>query len=316
MEDQEQILQRALNTWNGVPCAAVALTYGGRVSVEGSLADGERVDIGFVRPPERWPFGGSTGFTSVRGFDPSDPTPRGHRVDISLNGVDYFWDDGVNDPTLTVLDMESVVIHELGHVLGLPHAGCPDGFCSAGESNSSTMAERYLPDLGTRSLALLDKVALCEKYWVPVSECQADDDCGEASSCVSYTSETHGATVRLCAEPVGHEGDSCDGFDDGLICQDRCVFLLNDRSQGYCSVACMRDEECPDGGWRCEPQPGSTGPEFYCRDLHALPVLPAPPPREPDCQIVGFDRRRGGSGLTLLAIALAAMVWRRHRYDP
>lgn len=312
VEDQAEIIDRAVGQWNSVSCAAISMVYGGLWDPEGD-DDAPRVLIRFVRPPERWPSGETTGYTAVSGLDTHDPTPGSFDIEVDLNAVDFEWADGVNDPELRVLDMESVVIHELGHVLGLPHLGCPDGGCTAAQSNSATMAERYLPDLGLRTLSLLDKVALCDKYWVPVSECGEDRQCGEGSECVAVTNAAHGETVSLCAEPVGELGDFCSGADYGLICRDRCVFLGNDRSEGYCSITCDRDQVCP-SEWVCQDQATTSGPQLACVDLRAVPTPLPPGPSSDDglCDVSGFGSASSPLTLAWFGMTVVMLAARRH----
>lgn len=63
--------------------------------------------------------------------------PKAHEADIEINGVHHRWDSGPNQPS-----MQSILIHELGHVLGLPHP-CEGAAC---KENAAARTSIMFPD--------------------------------------------------------------------------------------------------------------------------------------------------------------------------
>lgn len=75
-------------------------------------------------------------------------------ADIDLNGVEYTWTD-TDDPARALTDVQNTLTHELGHLLGLAHAGDP----------AATMYAESAPgDLDKRTLAEDDIEGLCFVY--------------------------------------------------------------------------------------------------------------------------------------------------------
>lgn len=75
-------------------------------------------------------------------------------VDIDVNGVTKTWTD-TSDPALVVEDVENMLTHELGHVLGLGHTSL----------EMATMYEHAPPgDLAKRVLHEDDIAGLCHIY--------------------------------------------------------------------------------------------------------------------------------------------------------
>ncbi len=254
VEDLEGVVRSTIAEWNSVPCAWLALEFGGRTGDH--VAVDERQIIEWIEDEEAWVYGAmSAGATiSVVYDDPETPEREEPRVDIAFNGVDYEWRIGGSDAwDGTVLDPEAVLTHEMGHLLGLAHSR---------HDNAATMGPAYLPDLSQRSLGLDDKVGLCEKYWVERSECGDDLPCPGDERCVEYESEAHGGRVLLCEEQHGTFGDRC-SIDD-LRCEGICMFLRMDLSLGYCTARCAQPADCPEG-FSCEEVPVGDGVQQFCR---------------------------------------------------
>jgi hypothetical protein len=255
IEDLEPIVGAAIDSWNAVSCSYMALDFQGVEELP--IAIDEDQVIGWEDDAEAWIYGSqSAGATIIDVLGDDGP-----RVDILFNDVNFDWVEDANtfvtpdyefgvDPPLE-LDPQSVISHELGHLIGLAHpiptdeSSQPDGL--------ATMVFALLPNAQQRSLAGDDKAGLCAKYFVDVDECDADgDECGEGEYCRSY--EIAEETVWLCDEERGTFGDFC-GRDD-FNCHGICLFSEADYSEGICSEYCDEHIDCPQ-----EPD------EWSCRSL-------------------------------------------------
>jgi hypothetical protein len=104
---------RAFATWEGVPTASVSFAFVGFTSASPFADDGLSV-IGFQSEPSEDRVLGSTGFTI--------DTLTGEIVeaDIFLNSAFLWSTSDAGDPSR--FDLGSVVLHEIGHFLGLGHS--------------------------------------------------------------------------------------------------------------------------------------------------------------------------------------------------
>ena len=251
LAELEAATRRAAATWNAVPCAWIALDYVGTTPdrLDPPLQD-DRQLLEFVSEEARWTYGSMTAGITIN-TTPAD-APEQPQVDVAFNGVDFAWvEGGAGALRLDVLDPQTVITHELGHLLGLAHTDA---------SNAATMAAGYLPDLGQRTLAFDDKAGLCARYWAPGDECDAD--CPDGSACDTFTHPDTSDTARLCAEPHGAWGDPCDG--DNLWCEGTCVFTAAGARDGFCSTLC--DPNAPDcpADWSCQNVQTAADPLTLC----------------------------------------------------
>ncbi|MEL6182739.1 MAG: matrixin family metalloprotease [Myxococcota bacterium] len=262
IEELEAIVEATVTAWNQVPCAWLKLRYAGLTddTIEPVTMRDNRQILEFVSDEERWVYGSMTaGAMLADVYDPPETPERElPRVDIAFNGIDFDWrigGAGIRD--VSVLDPESVLTHEVGHLLGLGHTPI---------SNAATMARAYLPDLGQRSLAFDDMAGLCAKYWTPGDGCTNDTDCPEGHTCQTFTEPDSGQQARLCSEPHGTWGDPCSSND--LRCEGYCLFTISDLSDGFCSDLCNPEAEqspCPEG-WSCQNIQTASNPLFFCRE--------------------------------------------------
>lgn len=91
-------------------------------------------------------------------------------ADVALNGVDYRWsltDDPVDcmvDPDRCAVDLESVALHELGHLVGLDHSAAP----------GAVMSVDYRPGTLKRELTADDIEGISSLYPCPDGDCRSD----------------------------------------------------------------------------------------------------------------------------------------------
>lgn len=280
--------RRATDAWSQTPCAFARMDYAGQRETLAALGPDE-VPFEFVAPSGAGCLPpGSIGWTALS-CGPNYPTNS-----VFLNRRDHRWTDqarpfensGDDAAALIYVELQSVLTHEFGHVLGLLHS----------EDGRATMAATYRIDGGQRDLSVDDKLGLCALYPAanPADECRSGRDCPAQHSCgrvalQNLDGAAVGPRVALCREPRGGVGDAC--APDRLICSQECVYAAQPHDFGYCTVGCEdggcpADYECTDGLIR----PG----EAHCRQL--------PGSKNPGCQITP------GSLPSPFALGLAALL--------
>jgi hypothetical protein len=191
---------------------------------------------------------------SERGFDPSAPAQtrvefqRNSRgiweiveADVFLNADDFSWSESGAGSDVT---LGPVLLHELGHVLGLLHP-CGDDApgvpaCSAStEFDATVMNPAYSPDRA--ELSADDAAGTCVLYGERPDGCTSDDDCGPTLRCDSSSN---------CVSGDGQLDDSCASARD---CRSGgCL-------EGRCSIACKESSECSAGSTCAVGEDGVAG---------------------------------------------------------
>jgi MYXO-CTERM domain-containing protein len=144
--------KRAFAAWAGVGCTDLDFTFvaGGpnRTSLDGGDADGWNV----IRWREGdWPGAPDQIAITTVTYDPG--TGRIIDVDIDLNGQ-YLFFTASDDPNQTEYDIESALLHEVGHLLGFDDSANP----------GAVMAQALQRGDLKRSLGDDDTEAVCSVY--------------------------------------------------------------------------------------------------------------------------------------------------------
>lgn len=246
----EYAARAAAQEWSRVSCSSARVEYAGRRASVGDLQPGERPFV-FASPgtPRCFPPGsiGWTALTCGAGFPDKSIFLNRDDYDWSAQPVPFQFAGAAQTPApRLIVDVQSALTHEIGHVLGLGHS----------EDALATMTPRYLPDGGQSSLAVDDKLGLCTLYPAasPTDECRRGRDCRPQEGCARV--DFLGRTLRLCQELRAQPGEVC--APDRLVCEDACVFHPNPHDFGYCTNAC--DPAVGDG----TDGPGGCPDGFVC----------------------------------------------------
>jgi MYXO-CTERM domain-containing protein len=204
--------------------------------------------------------------------------------DTYLNAATKSWSLEAT-PAAGTWDVETVMLHELGHCLGLGH--------SSGTPDNVMWADMHAGDL-KRQLGAGDQTALCQRN--PASgatgaPCETAAACGASPSlkCLAQP-ETQGLTLSLCTHActVGTGG----GCEVPMTCQGSSAFvpdggacLLPGTSTTQVGKACAGPSDCSSGLAICRGVPaemtaGSGSPfweDGYCTQACDLGHPECPP---------------------------------------
>lgn len=253
-------------------------------------------------------------------------------ADIHVNGRDYVYAvDGLEAPG--AVDLRAVLVHELGHLLGLGHSADP--LATMAPSVSGTRARTPERD---------DELGVATLYPAPSGAARCPDiPCPAGFACLAGACERRGTPKVTCA-PCARAAGACDGagaesrcvdVDDGAarVCAPRCdpahpcgpgfvceattsagdeQCVATDGCRGL-GVACSSDADC--GAFVCRSgrcvgagDPPASGADAGAArpDAGAGPAE-VPPPR--GCVSAGAGQTAAAqTGATAFALALACLL--------
>jgi hypothetical protein len=285
--DLEAAVNAASDAWSNASCSRLRLAYGGPFSASPAYTALSPTDQNnrIVWISSGWAWGSATPAVTHAAFDPL--TNLISDVDIELNAQDFAWS---LDDAPGALDIQSVLLHELGHLWGAVDSSDID----------SAMSRAYLAG-PRRALSADDQAQLCCLYPAEVSgaqgePCETSDQCQEEMVCA----QPEGSAKSVCAAPCTPGMDECPAglwcapaysVEDDAACfpstslpPDLCGFcdsgaqcstgqcIVSPLSYGFCSSTCLTSPQCGTGLVCASLQSGSTA----CVPSSPTGVCPAP----------------------------------------
>jgi hypothetical protein len=157
-------IKRSFFAWAGPSCTDIYFVYEGTDSAELSnllLPQDQKPDSkNLVIWRSSWPPPGVTDAAITKEMPAVTTviynTDTGVIVDadIDLNGHDFFW-TSTDDQTKVATDIQNIMTHEIGHLLGLGHTA---------EKEASMFESTHQGELKKRSLHADDELGLCKVY--------------------------------------------------------------------------------------------------------------------------------------------------------
>lgn len=235
---------RAWTSWNSVACASVKVAPRGASTTVPIPSPMSTVDAFSVTPV--WMlnssdpdfdalFGGSTYIAAIS-------IPRAYSgvletCDTFFNGVNFRWTTD-SSPAADQMDIETVMLHEAGHCLGIGHLA----------QQLAVMELHVEPGEIQRVLTVDDTQALCQRYpnnGAVTSPCLGDGGCNSPTlKCLTHPA-TNGLTQQLCTRGCNiNTGANC---EMPTTCQASNAFA----SGGFTGACLMPGSQINDVGKAC-----------------------------------------------------------------
>lgn len=218
--------ERAWKTWDDVACAATAFEFKGLSSSVPIPEPRDPYDLFSVSTI--WIMDSQDPYYS-RALGSSDVTAMAlmlsyagvlEQCDLYMNAADHTWSTASTTPVDTV-DVETLVLHEVGHCQGLDHA-----WDSEVDLSADVMFAVTPIGASKRTLTANDVSRLCDRY--PLSgavgaPCLGDGGCGDAGlRCLSPPQSDGGTGTPLCS--VGCELNQNSNCGLPLVCAPSTAF--------------------------------------------------------------------------------------------
>ena len=226
----------SLLTWGLPTCTSFQFVDGGLSPTSVSADDG----VNRIMFTQNWSYG-DNGVVALTEQRTTGSVPeQWHDADITVNEQWFTW---ATDGDLQSYDVQSVLTHELGHVLGLGHSPVVESTMYFGYSKGLTLGRTLHDD---------DRLGVCFIY--PASSFACSSDAG----CPLYSGEYYGgADVRMhcnaqsCVSGSVGYGESCLADSD---CSSGVCFKGLDGAPatdpGFCSQSCILSPSgCPNGDY-------------------------------------------------------------------
>lgn len=113
----EEAVKGALNAWQAVPNQSVRFQYAGKDASASANDSDMRNSIVWVE--SGWPYSPTVAAYTRYSYFVTDP-PTIVDADIQMNGQNFQWS---TNPAVKGINPKQVLLHELGHLLGLTHTG-------------------------------------------------------------------------------------------------------------------------------------------------------------------------------------------------
>lgn len=244
-----RIIDEAMAQWNGTSCSAMQLsrasntTQMGTVVVEGGVDGSNRL---VWIEDETWPFSQFVLAMTMPVWDQSGSIVE---ADIAFNGKDVVWAEGNEDEAE---DLPSVMVHELGHFIGLQHMLGAENL-----HDPPSMAVSVDAALRSRELLGDDESGACFLYPAIAYTCNHPCDCpfvlGETQAGEEmYTGqlECSNNACETVVEAYLQKGGLGDACGRTLDCRAD-LECVNTPVGGYCASVCQPEEAVCDPGFSC-----------------------------------------------------------------
>ena len=191
----------AVISWNGVGCSSITLTQTGTTTSTDTILTTNQTDgtnrLAWVED-SRWQYGQYVLGITTPVFSYSGDISE---ADIAFNGYQSSWSTSDNSSGYKV-DVESVAVHELGHLIGMQHV--LNGEYS---TDPPTMSPSVDPYLRTRTLSADDASGACFLYPSGAYVC------GGACDCPAVVDQDYGGEFN--AGRLECQGGTCAGMSTG-----------------------------------------------------------------------------------------------------
>ncbi len=247
MEATEEAVLAALEQWTTVSCTYLEFEFLGWVD-EVVFGDGI-VQVQWIE--EDWV--GDEAIAGATGVQIDPFEERLTDVNLLMNGEYLQWSADASNPyhSPMILDVQSVLAHEFGHVFGLDHND---------EMVEATMFWGYT-SAAAGWLSWDDKWGICHLYPVEEDECEVDADCPDHPDQDYVCREIAELGQRVCEEQYDELGDCCDPHWNN--CDEVLCHGYWPDYDGHCTQFCDDEGDCPPT-WTCEEISYLGEPRSWC----------------------------------------------------